>query len=95
MNDQKEKIKENEKNKNSEAQLPSFEVEKILSERILRNNKMYLVKWKGFSEDENTWEPIENLQGCERILAKYILSTKDRMANDFQKDSGKASSDNK
>ena len=56
---------------------------------------MYLVKWKGFSEDENTWEPIENLQGCERILAKYILSTKERMDNDSQKDLGKASTDDK
>lgn len=88
-------MRENEKKKNSESQLPSYEVEKILRERILRNNKMYLVKWKGFSEDENTWEPIENLQGCERILAKYILSTKERMDNDSQKDLGKASTDDK
>lgn len=34
-------------------------VAKVLSERLYRNAKQYLVKWQGY--DEPTWEPAENL----------------------------------
>ena len=36
-----------------------FIVEEVLSERIFRGKKQYLVKWKGY--DEPTWEPEKNL----------------------------------
>jgi hypothetical protein len=29
------------------------------------------VKWKGFSEDECTWEPLSNLDACSKMISKY------------------------
>ena len=34
-----------------------FEVEQILA----RKGQQYLVKWKGYPDSENTWEPLKNL----------------------------------
>ena len=44
-----------------------FEVEKILEKKGQR----YLIKWKGYDESENTWEPEENLTNCRQLLKQY------------------------
>jgi hypothetical protein len=51
-------------------QIPSnetYEVEKILDHRIINGRIMYFVKWKGYEEDENTWEPEEHFQQTQCI----------------------------
>ena len=49
-----------------------FEVEAILDSREETNHKRsYLIKWKGYSEIHNSWEPEENLTNCEEILTDY------------------------
>lgn len=37
----------------------SYDVDKILSKRIRKDKLYYLVKWKGYSESEASWEPEE------------------------------------
>ena len=41
-----------------------FEVEQILA----RKGQQYLVKWKGYPDSENTWEPLKNLVNCQLLL---------------------------
>jgi hypothetical protein len=38
-----------------------FEVEKVLNSRLHRRKVQYLVKWVGYDDSENTWEPARNL----------------------------------
>ncbi len=33
--------------------------------------RYYRVRWKGFGEDEDTWEPEENLFDCKNVLDEY------------------------
>ncbi|KAJ7099574.1 hypothetical protein B0H15DRAFT_927978 [Mycena belliarum] len=32
---------------------------------------VYLVKWAGFSNDENSWEPTTNLEACELLICRF------------------------
>lgn len=40
---------------------PVYKVEKILECRVNRRRTEYLVKWEGFSPEDNTWEPAANI----------------------------------
>ena len=39
-----------------------WEIEKIVKHRMKKRTTEYLVKWKGFSEKDNTWEPEKQLK---------------------------------
>ena len=54
-----------------------YEVEKILDRKRRRNKFYYLVKWRGYADHENTWEPVENLTNAQEALGDY-LATKRR-----------------
>lgn len=54
---------------------PDYEVEKIIEEKTERGKKMYLVKWKGYSHSDNTWEPESSLS-CPDLVAAYKKSVK-------------------
>ena len=38
-----------------------YVVDRVLDIKLLQGRRFYLVKWKNFSEEENTWEPLNNL----------------------------------
>ena len=60
-----------------------WEVERIVKGEVIsykrrqgRRNRTikelrYFVKWKGFGEDENTWEPPENLDGAADLVEEF------------------------
>jgi transposase InsO family protein len=48
-----------------------FEVEEIIAHRTRNNGKEYLVKWLGYPDSDNTWEPDTNLTNCRHLLAQY------------------------
>ena len=45
-----------------------YVVEKIVDKRPRNGRQEYLLKWKGYSSAENTWEPKENVTDCPELL---------------------------
>ena len=48
-----------------------YEVEKILNKKISNGKTFYRIKWKGYSNDQSTWEPEINLQHCKEIIKGF------------------------
>jgi len=48
-----------------------FEVEKVVDKRIWNGALQYFIKWKNFNVADNSWEPLENLEGSEDIIAAF------------------------
>ena len=44
-------------------------MEQILDKRVHRRKEQYLIKWRGYSDTHNSWEPKENIWAPELILA--------------------------
>lgn len=41
-----------------------YDVDEILASKSNRGKMYYLVKWSGYGNEDNTWEPYENVRGC-------------------------------
>ena len=55
-----------------------FVVEKVKRKRVDKDGReSYLIKWEGYSDSENTWEPREYLN-CDRLIAKFEKKAKKR-----------------
>jgi hypothetical protein len=55
---------------------PVYEVEKVLLHRDRRlagnrSRREYLLKWKGYGPEHNTWEKAGNLLRCDDVLKEY------------------------
>lgn len=49
----------------------NYEVESILDSKKYRRKWKFLVKFLGYPETYNQWEPEENLEGCTELLRDY------------------------
>jgi len=48
-----------------------FEVEKILNKRMVRGKEKFLVRWKGYTAEEDTWENKENLENVKELVEEF------------------------
>jgi hypothetical protein len=47
-----------------------YEVEAVRAHRRHRRKLQYLIKWKGYPESDNIWEPVDNVQ-APLLIRKY------------------------
>jgi len=48
-----------------------WEVERILNKRKIRGKDKYLVRWKGFMAESDTWEGRENLENAKEAIEEF------------------------
>ncbi|KAL4599174.1 hypothetical protein ACB092_11G108400 [Castanea dentata] len=48
-----------------------YEIEAIRRKRVRKGQLQYLIKWRGWPEAANTWEPLENLQSCSDVIDAF------------------------
>merc|ERR1719247_3730180 len=54
-----------------EEEEEEYDVECITDRRETKKGIEYLVKWKGWAEDDNTWEPAANLENSQDMITKF------------------------
>ncbi len=42
-----------------------------MGDRIVNSTIQYNIKWKGYSDRNNTWEPENSLVGCQSLVKEY------------------------
>jgi len=48
-----------------------FEMEKILNKKMVRGKEKFLVRWKGYMAEEDTWENKENLENAKELVEEF------------------------
>ena len=48
-----------------------FKVEKILNKRLVRGKEKFLVRWKRYMVEEDTWENRENLKNAKELVEEF------------------------
>ncbi|XP_024992852.1 chromo domain protein LHP1-like [Cynara cardunculus var. scolymus] len=62
-----------------------YEIESVRKKRSRKSKVQYLIKWRGWPEAANTWEPVENLMSCSDVIDAF----EDRMRSGKQRSSRK------
>merc|ERR1740122_442831 len=78
----------NSENSESESNGPLLIVEKILKSRNrmgCKEVKEYLLKWKGFSVEESTWETEDNMD-CKEMICEFEFEKKQKKLLKARKD---------
>ena len=48
-----------------------WEVEKVLNKKKMRGVEKYLIWWKSFTAEGDTWERRENLKNAEELIEEF------------------------
>ena len=73
MSDQEKSSEElkNDEEEATEEEEKEYEVEAILKHRQKGRKKEYLIKWVGYDDKDNTWEPEDHLAHLPEMLKSY------------------------
>jgi chromobox protein 1 len=93
MSSKKGKIKIKKEPKEQQQTEDIYTVEKIMRKRIVRGKVEYLVKWEGYSIDQNTWEPVKNILDPQ-VIADFeeLQKPSEKKTTNRRSSSGKGSS---
>ena len=69
-------------------EVEEYEVERVLAHRGPPDDRKYRVKWKGYTNAHNSWEPIANLlPGVAEIVSEYENSLRERRTDTLRRSS--------
>ncbi|KAM8803157.1 M-phase phosphoprotein 8 isoform 1-T1 [Rhynchonycteris naso] len=63
-----------------------FEVERILDMKTEGGKILYKVRWKGYTSDDDTWEPEVHLEDCKEVLLEFRKKVIENKAKQVKKD---------
>jgi len=52
-------------------EVEEWEVEKILNKKKMRGVEKYLIRWKEFTAEGDTWKKRENLKNAEELIEEF------------------------
>ena len=70
----KEQMKEQKKEEGKLVEVEGveeWEVEKILNKKKIRGVNKYLIRWKRFTAEEDTWKRRENLKNAKKLIEEF------------------------
>ena len=50
---------------------PEYVVEEILDSQLHRNKLEFLVKWEGYTDENNSWEPEDNCKNSQAAIHNF------------------------
>ncbi|KAK1364694.1 Chromo domain-containing protein [Heracleum sosnowskyi] len=68
-----------------------YEIEAVRRKRVRKGQVQYFIKWRGWPETANTWEPYENLAACYDVIEAFeesLLSGKHKSRKRKRKSTG-------
>jgi len=66
---------------------PEWEVEQVMNTRRYRNQTQFLIKWRGYFDAHNSWEPEKNLNTTELVEEYYKRNPRSVGAEEWIKQS--------
>lgn len=72
------------KQKRSKQEAEEYIIEKILDFKFDSGKEYFYIKWKGWPDSENTWEPIEHLDNCPSVLKEFLVNEELKYCNKLE-----------
>jgi hypothetical protein len=54
-----------------EENSPEYEVAEVVGKRTMANGTKYLIRWKNYGPEDDTWEPVAGLSKVRKVVHDF------------------------